>query len=67
MCYFKADAEGFMEREDFTVLAPIDTPLRQSILQILPLASRATEDAQFNIVCQGDNYKASEMLHAGYW
>ncbi|XP_064400632.1 phosphatidylinositol 4,5-bisphosphate 3-kinase catalytic subunit gamma isoform-like isoform X2 [Halichondria panicea] len=62
VCYFKADAEGFMEREDFTVLAPIDTPLSQSILQIPPLASRAIEeDAQFNIICQGDNYKGKEI------
>ncbi len=63
VCYFKADAEGFMERKDFTVIAEIGTPLRHSILQIPTLASQVTEDAEFKIVCQGDNSaNASEMF-----
>ncbi len=62
MCYFKAD-EGFMKREDFPIIAAIDTPLRHSILQIPTLASQVTEDAEFQIVCQGDNSaNASEMF-----
>ncbi len=54
-----------MDKEKFELLIPYDTPLRQSILKIPPLASNAAQE-QDKLVCQGENFKVS-VQHYTAW